>query len=267
MFATACERLGRAVVPIIPIWRTTDGNVFNGVGAGFIVNGDGWIVTCGHIVELINKIQTGEAPAVRAKRTRSRRSKPSKPKVQNFDVLYGASSGMRTVRGVMNSAIDVGALKVEGLNLTGFDPPVLRSGAIRPGELLCRIGFPFTEKNLSASWDVKNSRFEINGTYPPTAFVNEALVSRFASVTDKQNRPVGTLIETSSPGLKGQSGGPLADENGVVCGVQVSTAHYPLGFEHEGRGQVLNVGRAVHVHDICALLKGQGIKFTMEDDQ
>ena len=267
MFATACQRLGRAVVPIIPIWRTTDGHVFNGVGAGIVVNGDGWVVTCGHMVELINQIQTGEAPAVRVKRTRGRRSKTSKPKVQNFDVLYGASSGMRTVRGVINPAIDVGALQVEGLDLTGFDPPVLRSGPIHPGELLCRIGFPFTEKNLSASWDAKNGQFQINGTYPPTAFVNEALVSRFANVRDKQNRKVGTLIETSSPGLKGQSGGPLADANGAVCAVQVSTAHYPLGFEHEGRGQVLNVGRAVHVQDICALLKGQGIQFTTEEDQ
>jgi hypothetical protein len=37
-------------------------------------------------------------------------------------------------------------------------------------------------------------------------------------------------IETSSPGLKGQSGGPLLDERGTIWGVQSNTFSYNLGF-------------------------------------
>lgn len=38
------------------------------------------------------------------------------------------------------------------------------------------------------------------------------------------------LIETSSPGLKGQSGGPIFDKEGTVFGIQSRTMHFPLGF-------------------------------------
>ena len=92
-------------------------------------------------------------------------------------------------------------------------------------------------------------------------FVNEALVSRFAVLQSG-----GMWIETSSPGLRGQSGGPLVDVNGNVCGIQVNTYHYPLDFQGIARDQFLNVGRAVHVESVTAFLKSEKINFTSEGD-
>ena len=61
-------------------------------------------------------------------------------------------------------------------------------------------------------------------------------------------------IETSSPDLKGQSGGPLFDENGLICGIQVNTYLYLLDFYGIGSNQSLNVGRAVRSDTIIAFL-------------
>jgi hypothetical protein len=40
-------------------------------------------------------------------------------------------------------------------------------------------------------------------------------------------------IETSSPGLRGQSGGPTFDTEGAVWAIQSQTRHLPLGFSPE----------------------------------
>jgi S1-C subfamily serine protease len=81
-------------------------------------------------------------------------------------------------------------------------------------------------------------------------------------------------IELSSPGLRGQSGGPLFDPTGVVYGMQSSTRHLHLGFDLEnfevpvgvGTKRVTNtpflhVGQCVHVDIIKEFLHEHQIRF------
>ena len=78
----------------------------------------------------------------------------------------------------------------------------------------------------------------------------------------------------STPGLRGQSGGPLFDTTGLIYGMQSATSHLHLGFDiedHEvlvnGRKRrvsnypFLNVGRCVHVDVIKAFLREKGVTF------
>ena len=84
-----------------------------------------------------------------------------------------------------------------------------------------------------------------------------------------------TYIETSTPGLKGQSGGPIFDSHGNIYGMQVITNHLPLGFhpmvEYDGRkvveNQFLNVGVGVHVRTIRDILDARGVDYTSEGDE
>jgi len=82
-------------------------------------------------------------------------------------------------------------------------------------------------------------------------------------------------VETSSPGIKGQSGGPIFDKNGYIAGMQVFTAHYPLDFrpsvtnskgETVEENQFMNIGAGVHVKTIKAILDSKGIKYDEEGD-
>jgi len=76
-------------------------------------------------------------------------------------------------------------------------------------------------------------------------------------------------VETSTPGLRGQSGGPIYDKDCRICGMQAQTVHLPLGFhptvEYEGKtvveNQFLNVGMGVHVKTIASMLKDRQVKF------
>jgi hypothetical protein len=79
------------------------------------------------------------------------------------------------------------------------------------------------------------------------------------------------LFETSSPGLRGQSGGPVFDQDGTIWGLQTDTVSYPLGFDPvvpnsnpaQKVHQFLNVGRCIHVESIIGLLKQNGVKYEL----
>ena len=81
-------------------------------------------------------------------------------------------------------------------------------------------------------------------------------------------------IEMSTPGLKGQSGGPLFDDKGIVYGMQSSTKHLHLGFDIEGlpvmidgkmtgvsNHPFLHVGQCIGAEVIKAFLAEKGITF------
>ena len=84
-------------------------------------------------------------------------------------------------------------------------------------------------------------------------------------------------IELSTPGLRGQSGGPLFDKDGIVCGMQSGTNHLHLGFdmknfEYKTNGRTIKVtnqpfihmGHCVHIDIIKNFLRENNIKFYEE---
>jgi hypothetical protein len=81
-------------------------------------------------------------------------------------------------------------------------------------------------------------------------------------------------VELSTPGLRGQSGGPLFDTEGVVYGMQFSTNHFHLGFDMKGKEIIsdgkkikvtnqpfLHVGRCIHADVIKEFLHANGVKY------
>jgi len=66
-------------------------------------------------------------------------------------------------------------------------------------------------------------------------------------------------IELSTPGLRGQSGGPLFDEDGIIYGMQQSTKHLHLGFDIENK-EILIKGRKKKIDDYAFLHLGQCIR-------
>ena len=251
MFQDACKDLLTMIMPIVVAWRTRRGVVKFTVGAGMILNEDGWFVTAGHILQRIDELYQevhDEDP----------RKGRRKDQVTDYAILWGRTNA-QVNNAVGLSGIDLGLGKLEGFQpAAGYKFPRFRDRDVEQGELLCRAGYPFLE-GVEASW-AREGGFTFTNLFPIPMFVNEALVSRFVQL-DK-----GTWIETSSPGLKGQSGGPLVDASGLVCGIQVNTAHYPLGFGGRGRDQMLNVGRAVHVKTIRDFLVEHGVNYYIEEE-
>ena len=80
-------------------------------------------------------------------------------------------------------------------------------------------------------------------------------------------------LETSSPGLKGQSGGPIFDVDGNVYAVVSKNITLALGFKGEveinnvkvEENQFINVGIGVHPKTLVELLTKHEISFEMAE--
>jgi hypothetical protein len=81
------------------------------------------------------------------------------------------------------------------------------------------------------------------------------------------------LVETSTPGLRGQSGGATFDTKGTVWAIQTRTIHVPLGFDPpvpggkagEKEHQFLNLGQGVHPETMFHLFNKNKIDFKVSN--
>jgi hypothetical protein len=144
------------------------------------------------------------------------------------------------------------------------------TSVLKQGKYLCRLGYPFPEfTNFQFNEAIDSIEWTATGQSGTPRFPIEGMLTRH--LVD-EGKIVG--IELSTPGLKGQSGGPLFNEEGLICGMQSSTNHLHLGFdmksfEYKIGGKsikvnnqpFLHVGHCVHVDIIKEFLTKNNIKF------
>jgi hypothetical protein len=289
MFQDACETARKYTFPYVGLRRKHDGTVFSTVAAFVLVNAEGWAITAKHVFDEIEQAQRSiEAAAALDAAIESAHAHKGAGRHANRDVqgLQRDKADSLSNRAEIWSAgiewdkrmpqptevrphqsADVVAFKLEP-----FTPapdavfPVFRAGSITPGLSVCRIGFPW--HTVQAEFSENN--FDVKSGFPVPLFAVEGIVSRLV-VENREAEGSATYIQTSNPGLRGQSGGPLFDVGGRVCGLQSSTTHLDLGFdaryERDGHTvverQFLNVGQAVHVDDIRRLLDENGIAYVV----
>jgi len=186
--------------------------------------------------------------------------------IRNCSYWFGSDGWAISEWEVLPEA-DLAVGRIDGFaaeQIAGY--PEFRIGGLRPGVSLCRLGFPF--HTVAASYDEATDRFRLAPeTLPIPRFPNEGILTRLQVAADSQAPFPVTFIETSSPGLRGQSGGPIFDTEGHVWGIQSHTAHISLGFdpvlEIEGRRvtehQFMNVGVAASSETVVAFLAHVGV--------
>ena len=256
MFQKTCKSLLSTVQPVVVAWRRSRGMVDWGIGAGMFLNRDGWFITAGHILAQIREMD-------QAAKSNAGKAKLKGDAITDYVFIFGAGNH-RGFQAHVKPVIDLGIGRMKGVTPPpDYVFPKFRVRDVAQGEFLCRAGYPFVN-DRRPTWTAEKG-FEFKNLFPVPMFVNEALVSRFATVRDNNNRAVGKWIETSSPGLRGQSGGPLADADGFICGIQVNTGHYALGFRGAGKNQSLNVGRAVHSGSVRQVLDEFNVEYFTDE--
>jgi hypothetical protein len=147
------------------------------------------------------------------------------------------------------------------------------SSVLKQGVFLCRLGFPFPEFTNFRYDDITDDiEWTQSGQTETPRFPIEGMLTRHLA---NEGEIMG--IELSTPGLRGQSGGPLFNQAGLVCGMQYSTGHLHLGFDMKnfelnsnGRSlkvtnqPFLHVGHNIHVDIIKSFLKSNHIQFHEE---
>ena len=200
---------------------------------------------------------------------------PAGASVRNHSVWWGVD-GVRLVEARVVPAADLALGRLEP-----FDPgcvahyPVWKdpSRDFAPGRSLCKLGFPLYR--IVPIYDEKANTFTLpEGSVPLPLFPLEGMFTRVfnARAPGSGDGEPSAFIETSTPSLVGQMGGPVFDSNGVVWGIQSHTMHNALGFRPPVPGgaagevehQFLNTGLAVHAAVIRRFLDAEGIAYASE---
>jgi hypothetical protein len=291
MFAEACEKAAQFTYPLIVLSRRFDGSVQSSLGAFVVLNPDGWIATAAHLLEAesayqmhgaelagyrreIEAIESDERLTSKQKAKRKRRVKSDPRWIINLSFVWGRGDVGATAARTIPEA-DLALARLEGFDPTtvGAYPVIKNPSHLRPGTSLCRLGFPF--HTIEAKYDEDSSCFKLpSGALPVPRFPIEGIYTRNVLVEQSKGsgRPA-KFIETSSPGLRGQSGGPVFDTRGTVWAIQSRTSHFPLGFSPKVKkdareveeNQFLNVGWGVHPEVLVAFLEDNKIDFQLSD--
>ena len=154
---------------------------------------------------------------------------------------------------------------------TGSATFLKNTSQIKQGNFLCRLGFPFPEfSNYTFNEAKDDIEWTTTGNPYSPRFPIEGMITRFIG---ENNQLSG--IELSTPGLKGQSGGPLFNSQGIIYGMQSSTRHLHLGFDLENKEMLLgnkikkvtdysflHLGLCIHVDIIKNFLREKSVPFT-----
>ena len=281
MFAVACEKAMRYTRPVIISARTVDGTTHSGCAAFIVINRDGWIITAAHIFDQMFKFQEDmkkikDIDDIIANEGPHPNLRKDPSWITNHSFWWGMDNLMFS-EGIIDREIDIAIGRLEGFkpDMISEYPVFKDPDTIRPGTSLCRIGFPFIDS--TTDFDEEQQRFRIRqGVLPMAFFPNDCIHTRNVFAGRSKNGDYEKLyVETSTPGMKGQSGGPIFDRNGCIAAMQVRTVHLPLGFapsytnskgETVVENQFMNVGVGLHVKTITKMLEDKGIHFYKESD-
>ncbi len=289
MYQDAIRLAQNFTLPVVVSIRREDGLNESIIGTFIVINDEGWILTAYHIIELIRNFaeeqksyrshrakiaeinnDTGLNKAERRKKLRSL-GNPHENPVTNFSSWWGRD-GWTIESFEVNELADLAIGRIEEFdrksvtNYPTFKNPQVNFSV---GKNLCKLGFPFHK--IAPNYDESRDVFEL----PPEAlpiplFPIEGIFTR--TVIQQDNSSSAEFVETSSPGLRGQSGGPTFDENGRIWAIQSRTVHYPLGFSPDtpdGRNkehQFLNVGIGTHSKTIIDFLSSFDVNFSVSED-
>lgn len=295
MFIDAIEKVGNFTRPVHSISRTYGGkNVLPGAGTLFFINENGYAVTCKHIAEMLLSAEkiNGHYNQFKTERQQVLQQPKHQQLLKGLELKYKLTADsilqlknnfvdcVDTMSGFtvhMHPTLDLAILKFNdynSLHYSGYARFAKDETGIKQGKFLCRLGFPFPEfTNYIFNKDADDIEWTSTGVNVSPRFPIEGMVTRF--LADQQHGLFG--IELSTPGLRGQSGGPLFDSNGIVYGMQFSTKHLHLGFDLVDKEIMVNnhvkkvsdysfihLGQCIHVNAIKAFLKQHGVKYYEE---
>jgi hypothetical protein len=296
MFVKAIEIATKFTRPFKSISRCYGSTeVQPGCATFIIVNDEGWVLTCKHVAEQIQIAENvlKQYSSFKAELdTLSKTDGHYKSRVKALEKKYQYDKKKNILIQQRNHFTDVvdrmsgfewhyhPKYDVALIHLIGFEKihcdqyPVFASNAsaLKQGMSLCRLGYPYPEfDNFRYNDNKDDIEWTNTGRINSPLFPIDGILTRHCI---DEGKVVG--IEMSTPGLRGQSGGPLFDVNGIVWGMQSATITLPLGFDQENREIYVNgikkkvndysfihLGRCIHVDVIKDFMDTHGVKYNV----
>lgn len=297
MFANAIDLIGNFTRPVKFITRNyKDSTIMPGSATIFFVNDDGDAITCKHVAEELLRADSINQNYISFKNECAQLPNDNKRRsaIKKLEQKYNLNSSQAvqmklqfpdcfevfsSIDILLHPNYDLAILKFKGFSnryYTGHAVFAKNGNDIHPGDFLCRLGYPFPEfndyifdsANDDIDWD--STKISITPRFPIDGMFTRHL-------GDNTGKIYG--VEISTPGLRGQSGGPLFTSNGLIYGIQSMTNHLHLGFDMikekiiiNGKQTVVNnqpflhVGQCVHVDIIKEFLDTHKITYYIGTD-
>lgn len=295
MFVEAIERVSEFTRPVNTIMRNySEGPVIPGSATLFFVNEEGYAITCKHVAELLAASEqiNQQYRNFTQERQKLPRDNKAKASLKGLELKYKYQPSTTTQLKVnfldcvdsmtgftihAHPTLDLAIIRFNGFNKLHYRAHATfmkDTSKIKQGMSLCRLGFPFPEfTNFRFNAATDDIEWTNDGINRSPRFPMDGMVTRF--LADHQQQLYG--IELSTPGLRGQSGGPLFTKEGVVCGMQFSTKHLHLGFDMVDKDIIVNnqhkkisdysflhLGQCIHADAIKTFLREHQVKFYEE---
>lgn len=271
MFVNAINEVAGYTRAIHSISRNFGGTQVNrGSATLFFVNSEGWALTCKHVAQWLSQAdQINRNYTSFLQQSQGMSGKQQNKLAQNLGLGPDKASEMRitfvdcvdsmnNLKFILHPDYDLALIKFEGVgNLLVKNFPYFMEDdkAVQQGAMLCRLGFPFPEfSNFKFDAQSQTLVWTNEGNARSPRFPIEGMITRFLG--DNKGQVYG--IEMSTPGLRGQSGGPLFDPDGRVIGIQSRTKHLHLGFDIEDK-EVVAHGKTKKINDYAFIHLGECI--------
>jgi len=275
-------------MPVMSTQRFRNGRISSIIGSCIVVNDQGWVLTAAHIMTEILKHEKSSAEIEKYEKAKAeitaradlkdnekRRMIQRLPVSDDWITDHAEAFGLNWApsRYFLDTLADVALVQLVGFDARSIEEyPVFKNpiSSFTVGTSLCRLGYPFHA--VKATFDEQTRGFSLDpSTFPIPQFPNDGILTRFAakSSTDGQRKVL--FIETSTAGLRGQSGGPIFDKDAVVWAIQSQTISLPLGFtptvkqgsreivEH----QFIHLGWGSHIKHAIDMMRANNIPFQM----
>lgn len=284
MYKKSIKNNSKYLVPFVEGIKYYGSNeIEHALGTMIILNDDGDILTCKHIAQefIINDQLAASYPKLLndLKNCKNDKEKEELEKKYNITkstaVLTNINLPFKIDRDInieikLHSYLDLAIIRFKGIKVKFDNYPVFAKNIPEQGQSVCKLGFAFPEYSYFEYSDEKENivlKKEKVDNFP--LFPMDGIVTRI--VMDERNEK--SMFETSTPGIRGQSGGPIFSPEGIIYGIQSFTKQLDLNFDIDmnvKRGIMekkvtytpfINLGVGVTSVEIIKFLDENGIKY------
>ena len=285
MYRNAIKNNTKYLFPFIEGIKYYDSlDIEHAIGTMMILNEDGDILTCKHIAyEFVNSdiLAKKYLDILKDKDVLSKKDLEKKYSLNrdsavltNIHIPFSVNGDLK-VEIKFHEYLDLAIIRFKGLKIKCDNYPKFSNSMVEQGQSLCKLGFAFPEYNYFEFSDKENKivlKEKITSNFP--LFPMDGIVTRLIA----DERKIVSMFETSTPGIRGQSGGPVFSPEGVVYGIQSMTKHLDLNFDidadvrrgandkHVNFTPFINLGVAISSVKIIEFLKENKIKFSVEGE-